>query len=40
MEETVEPKGPTSQPDAPIDTEHARFWGEPAEDRQLEFEDK
>ena len=24
----------------PSDSEHARFWGEPAEDRQLEFDEK
>lgn len=36
----MEPQPKPTKRGDPSDSEHARFWGEPAEDRQLEFDEK
>ena len=36
----MEPKNKRGARLEPLDSELARFWAEPAEDRQLEFDDK
>lgn len=36
----MDPIGKVGKRQEPSDAEHARFWGEPAEDRQLEFDEK
>jgi hypothetical protein len=36
----MEPKNRQPRRGDPSDCESARFWGEPAEDRRLEFDEK